>query len=330
MDAILVADGAGRYLDANPAATTLLGYSREELLAMRVADVVAPGGGLVTAGYERFLRDGTWSGELELRCRDGSNVPVEAHSTVVGPSVYLSVIRDISQRRAAGRAQQDFLAMMGHELKTPLTAILAHAQLMRRRIAAGAPGVPHADAIIAQAVRLLRLIDDLLDTTQLTAGQLTLHLSATDMTRLVQDAVLQAMTVTPTHPIRVEVPEDPLIGDWDADRVGQVLQNLLANAGKYSPAGHEILVHVTARDSEALIEVRDRGTGIAPDEIPRLFERFYRTVSSTRSSVAGLGLGLHLCKLLVEAHGGRIWVDSALGQGTAVTFTLPSDQSAAE
>lgn len=126
------------------------------------------------------------------------------------------------------------------------------------------------------------------------------------------------------------MPEDPLIGDWDPDRVGQVLQNLLANAGKYSPAGHEILVHVTTRDSEALIEVRDRGTGIAPDEIPRLFERFYRTVSATQISVAGLGLGLHLCKLLVEAHGGRIWVDSALGQGTAVTVTLPSDQSAAE
>lgn len=179
MDAILVADAEGRYLDANPAATALLGYSREELLAMRVADVVALGGGLVTAEYVRFLRDGTWSGELELRCRDGSNVAVEAHSTVVRPSVYLSVIRDISQRRAAERAQQDFLAMMGHELKTPLTVILAHAQLMRRRTAAGAPGVPHADAIIAQAVRLRRLIDDLLDTTQLTAGQITLHRSAT-------------------------------------------------------------------------------------------------------------------------------------------------------
>jgi PAS domain S-box-containing protein len=325
-DAILVADEAGRYLDANHAAATLLGYTPEELLRMRVADVVAPGADWAATEYDRFLHEGTWSGELELRRRDGTLVPVEAHATVVrrgaGGPVYLSVIRDISARRAAERAQQDFLAMVMHELKNPLTAILGHAQLMQRRAAYSASAT---DAIISQARSLQRLIDELRDAAHFGAGQPDLRPSSVDLGALAREAAAQAMT--PTHPVQVDAPERPLVGWWDADRVTQVVQNLLANAGKYSPAGTTITVRVEAGAGEAVVSVADRGMGIAPDELPRLFERFYRTDAATRSGAEGLGLGLHICKLLVEAHGGRIWVQSVLGQGTIVSFTLPYTQA---
>jgi len=330
-DAILVADAAGRYLDANQGAATLLGYSPEELLHMHVQDVVASDADWTSLEYERFLHEGTWSGELELRRRDGTLVPVEAHATVVerqgGGPVYLSVIRDVSARWAAERARQEFLAMVAHELKTPLTAILGHAELMQRRASYSAEGTK---IIISQVKRLRRLIDDLGEVAHFAVGQPALRRASMDLTALARESAAQAVTVTPTHLVRIEAPTQPLLGWWDGDRVAQVLQNLLANAGKYAPAGSAILIRVEARADAALVSVIDEGTGIAPEELPRLFERFYRTESATRSGAEGLGLGLHICKQLVEAHGGQIWVESALGRGTSVFFTLPYTQPPAE
>ncbi|HXT35333.1 MAG TPA: ATP-binding protein [Chloroflexota bacterium] len=329
-DAILVADALGHYLDANQAAATLLGYRREELLGMGVADVVASGAAMATAEYERFLHEGTWSGELDLRRRDGTLVPVEAHATVVrrrkGQPVYLSVIRDISPRREAERAREEFLAMVTHELRGPLTAILGHAQLLERREAYHAANVA---TIIAEAQHLKRLVADLLDVTHFAAGQPGLRWSAVDLTALAQEVVARAMVATPTHSVRLEGPPAPLIGRWDADRVAQVLDNLLANAGKYAPAGSEIVVRVLDQGDHALVSVGDQGPGVAPEELPRLFDRFYRTPSAAESDALGLGLGLHICKLLVEAHGGHIWIASVLGQGTTVFFSLPYEQSSA-
>lgn len=323
-DAILVADGIGRYLDANQAAAALLGYRREELLSMRVADVVAPGVGWAAAEYGRFLQEGTWTGELELLRRDGRVVPVEAHATIVqrpeGEPVYLSVIRDISSRREAERAMRAFLAMVAHELKNPLSAILGHAQLMQRREEYSAAGMA---TIVSEARHLQRLIDDLQDVTHFAAGQPELRRSSVDLAALAREAAAHAMAVLPANPVQLDAPGQPLVGWWDGDRVLQVMQNLLNNAGKYSPRGSTILLRVEAGAGEAVISVADQGPGIAPEELPHLFECFYRTESATLSGVAGHGLGLHICKLLLEAQGGHIWVESLLGQGTTVSFTLP-------
>lgn len=323
-DAILVADEHGRYLDANGAATALLGYSRAELLRLGVADVSAPGAGWAEAEYARFLREGTWSGELELRRRDGTTVPVEAHASVVrrraGGAVYLSVLRDISARRAAERAQQEFLAMLAHELKTPLTVMLANTQLMQRR---AAYSEERAATILSEGRRLQRLLDDLRDVAHAASAPPALRPAPLDLPALVAEAAEQAIAALPAHPVRVERPAGPLVGAWDADRVRQVVQNLLSNAGKYAPEGSEIRVRVEARGDGALVAVADRGPGIPPEELPRLFDRFYRTAAAAASGAPGLGLGLHICRLLVEAHGGRIWVESAPGEGTTVSFTLP-------
>ncbi len=328
-DAILVADEQGRYLDANQAAATLLGYSREDLLGMDVADVVASGADWATEEYSRFTHAGTWSGEVELRRRDGTLVPAEAHATVVhrqvGSPVFLSVIRDITPRREAERTQREFLAMVTHELRAPLTAILGHAQLMQRRVAYNAA---YIEIIISQAKRLQRLLADLLDVTHLAAGQPQLRRSAVDLSALAREIAPQEMIATPTHPVRVEAPRAPRIGYWDADRVAQVLQNILSNAGKYAPAGSEILVRVEDRGDDALVSVTDHGMGVAPEDLPRLFDRFYRTPSATQSAASGLGLGLHICTLLVEAHGGHIGVESVLGQGSTLSFSLPYEQPA--
>jgi PAS domain S-box-containing protein len=322
-DAILIADAEGRYLDANPRASELLGYTRDELLQLRVADVVAAAPAWTEAEYARMKAQGCWAGELDLRRKDGSLVPVEARATAVAlpaGTIYLSAIRDITERRAVERMQREFLSMVTHELRNPVTSIRGYAQLMMRR---GRYVEGAAEVMVTQAKRLERIIDDLLDVSRLEAGGLQLHREPVDLVALVRAAAEQAQALTRAHSVRVEAPDGPLVGQWDATRLQQVLHNLLSNAIKYSPDGGPIVVRVAAAAAEAQVSVTDQGIGIAPEALPKLFSRFFRTDAARTTGVQGLGLGLHICKALVEAHGGRMWVASVPGQGSTFTFTLP-------
>src|SRR5262249_33667505 len=150
-----------------------------------------------------------------------------------------------------------------------------------------------------------RRIGDLLDAASLEAQRLRLDLQPVDLVALAQAAAEQARGRTSAHTIRVDVPDRPIVGTWDRDRVGQVLANLLSNAIKYSPDGGEILVRVEDLGQEAMVSVTDRGLGIAADQLAKLFDRFYR-VRDTAAGVEGLGLGLYITRELIERHGGRI------------------------
>ena len=326
VDAILLADREGHYVDANPAATELLGYTRDELRQKRVADVVTSGPQWAEAEYARFVREGGWRGELELQRKDGSTVPVESRASAVElptGTVYISALRDISERRALERMQRDFIATVTHDLRSPLTSIKGFAQMMRRR---GAYDEPTLDAIVTQARRLDRLIGDLLDVSAMESGQLELRWTGMDLVPLVRASAEQAQALTTKHTVRVEAPDRPLVGRWDRDRLEQVLENLLSNAIKYSPNGGEVLVRTQDLGLEARISVTDHGAGIPTDVLPRLFSRFYRAEATARD-VQGLGLGLYISKSLVEAHGGRIWVESAPGCGSTFTLTLPHGEA---
>jgi PAS domain S-box-containing protein len=326
-DTILVADDEGRYLDANPAATDLLGYSREELLTMRVADITERGPDWTESEYERFKAQGIWTGELDLRHRNGSIIPVEATATVatVGDaSLYLSVIRDISHRRANEMMQREFMTIVTHDLKSPLTSIKGFAQLMQRR-ETYSPGA--VNAIVDQAQLLERLINDLLDAARLEVGRSELRRTEVDLVALVHSAAKYSQALTRNHTVRVEQETERLTGLWDYDRIIQVTQNLLTNAINYSPEGGEIVVTVGVTPErgsrEAFVTVRDSGVGINRNAIKHVFERFYRYDEHHASK--GLGLGLYISRSLIEAHGGSISVDSEPGIGSTFRFTLPID-----
>jgi two-component system, OmpR family, phosphate regulon sensor histidine kinase PhoR len=326
-DTILVADDEGRYLDANPAATDLLGYSREELLTMRVADITERGPDWTESEYEKFKAQGIWTGELDLRHRNGSIIPVEATATVatVGDaSLYLSVIRDISHRRANEMMQREFMTIVTHDLKSPLTSIKGFAQLMQRR-ETYSPGA--VNAIVDQAQLLERLINDLLDAARLEVGRSELRRTEVDLVALVQSAAKYSQALTRNHTVRVEQETERLTGLWDYDRIIQVTQNLLTNAINYSPEGGEIVVTVGVTPErgsrEASVTVRDSGVGINRNAIKHVFERFYRYDEHHASK--GLGLGLYISRSLIEAHGGSISVDSEPGIGSTFRFTLPID-----
>jgi PAS domain S-box-containing protein len=322
-DTILVSDAEGRVLDANQPATKLTGYSLEELRQQRIMDVCAMGPGWIETEFARLLEQGYWRGEAEIKKKDGTRVPIEVRATVAdagGGSLCISVLRDASERRALERLQREFIAMVAHDLKTPLTSIGGYAQLMQRRQTYDQGATT---TILSQTRRLERLLSDLLDAAQVETGRLKLRRARVELAALVRACVEDVRATTQEHQLRVEAPDVALEGYWDHDRLMQILENLLSNAIKYSPGGGPIVVRLEDRGDAAQVAVADQGNGIAAEALPRLFDRFYRT-DIADSTVRGLGLGLHITKLLVEAHGGRIWAASPGPEhGSTFTFTLP-------
>ncbi|MFN8634812.1 MAG: GAF domain-containing protein [Chloroflexota bacterium] len=323
-DASLVVDASGGLLELNQAVVTLTGYGPAELREMNVFDLLAdPLAG--EAELARLDRDGSSRGDLEMRRRDGTTVPVEVQSTAVDlpdGRIYILAMRDIRERRALERLQQELLATVTHDLKNPLASISGHAQLLRRRQAYGERSV---DTILSESRRLGRLIDDLLDVTRAEAGQLTLVRDWDDLLAAVQAAVQAAQAVSTAHRVQLTSPEGPLVAFIDRDRVEQVVQNLLLNAIKYSPDGGPVQVRVDDDGEELRITVTDQGIGIEPEILPQLFGRFYRSPSARERRLPGLGLGLYVTRSLVEAHGGRIWAESGgRGQGSRFVVALPA------
>lgn len=225
-------------------------------------------------------------------------------------------------------AQREFLGFVSHELKHPLAIITGFVQLMRRRKAYDEAAV---DAVLAQARRLERLLNDLVDTAQADNGRLALRPGRTDLAALVAAAAAEAQAMTARHSVRAEVPNEQVSGYWDAERLGQVLQNLLGNAIKYAPDDSEIVARLEPRDGtgDVRVSVVDQGPGVPREVLPHLFDRFYRAPPAVSNGTPGLGLGLYISRMLVEAHEGRIWAEPA-GCGTAFRFTLPGAPSAGE
>jgi len=231
---------------------------------------------------------------------------------------------DVTQRRAVEQLHRELIAMVTHDLRTPLTAIRGRAELLRRRAAYDEQMV---GAILAQTGVLERLIGDLADFSRVETGQLDLRPRRVDLVTIARESIAQAQARSSLHELRLVAP--PVVfGIWDSERIFQIFQNLLANALKYAPSGGEILIRIESTDDGAEVSIRDDGVGVAAESLPHLFDRFYRA-QSTAGEARGLGLGLAIVRGLVEAHGGRIRVESdGPGRGATVTFTLPFDHAA--
>ena len=252
--------------------------------------------------------------EARVQRPDGTERVVEARADFLehdGERVaMISAIRDVTERKRLDQAQQDFVAMASHDLGSPLTVLRARAQLLQRRQRYDEESIA---AILEQTARMDRLIGDLRELAQVEGGGLSIQREDVDLVALAQEAVERACTLTTRHAVRLEAPDPPIVVAGDRDRLGQVLDNLLGNAVKYSPDGGEILVTVEAVGGQACLRVADQGPGIPADALPHLFERFYRGQPAAGDS--GLGLGLYISRMLVEAHGGRIWAASSPARG---------------
>src|SRR5579864_791795 len=236
----------------------------------------------------------------------------------------LFVMRDITRESEAERMRSAFVATVSHELRSPLTAIAGYTDTL---LTAGPWDVEtqreFLEIVAQSAAKLAGLVDNLLDAAKVEAGVLELQREPVRVERIAQQVVSQRRALAQKHSLQLEVDSDLPLAEADPGRVEQVLANLVDNAIKYSPEGGTITVRVGLADGALRISVSDQGVGVTPEQAERLFERFYRADSSLRRTTRGVGLGLFICRSLVEAHGGRIWVDSKPGRGSTFWFTLP-------
>jgi two-component system, OmpR family, phosphate regulon sensor histidine kinase PhoR len=236
------------------------------------------------------------------------------------------VLHDITDLRKLERVRRDFVANVSHEFKTPLTAIQGFAEtLLAGAIDDAQNRVRFLEIILEHSQRLARLTDDLLRLSQMDADRLGLEIRGVGVQQFVESCVETAQRPAAERDLRISVNLSNRLPDIAADRrrLAEVLQNLLDNAIQYTPPGGQIMLSASADGSEVTFTVSDTGIGIPQTDQPRIFERFYRVDVARSREVGGTGLGLAIAKHLVEAHGGRIWVESEVGQGSQFHFTVP-------
>lgn len=247
-----------------------------------------------------------------IRERDGAIDRIMAVAT--------DVTEQVSMRERVEQERQQFTAMIAHELRNPLSSLLGYAQLMKRRERYDAKAV---ETIIAQGNRLERLTRDLRETVRAQSGTLSLERASVDARALIVAAVEQTQVAATTYTLSLDVPAQLPPAWWDADRIAQVLGNLILNGIKYSEPDGEVRIIVEDCETSVRIRVADLGIGIPPEALPHVFEPFYRADNAQSGSARGMGLGLPISKALVEAHGGELTVESRVGEGSTFTLSLP-------
>lgn len=271
--------------------------------------------------------------EGDLLRLDGKTISVgiryaplfDAHGEL---TTIIANVRDITNFRQAQEMQNTFISTISHELKTPVALIKGHAATLRRDDVHWDDEIvrEYSAVIEEEADRLTALIEDLLTASKLQAERvMRLNLDDVRLDLLAARAVERFSTQTQQHTFVLDFPEDfpPISGD--EVRLRQVLDNLISNAIKYSPDGGQITVGGFVADGWAAVYVRDQGVGLTESEQERIFERFYRVDGALSRRTQGTGLGLYLAKAIVEAHGGKLSVDSQPGHGSTFTFTIPLD-----
>ena len=283
---------------------------------------------------ERAIRSGETvrAEEIVIHLPDGQKVTTVVNATPIYSSdgeivSVVATIQDMTPLEELGRLRAEFLGMVSHELRVPLATIKGSAASVLESPSVFNPVETYQffQIINEQADRMRNMINDLLDVSRIEAGTLSVTPEPTDVATLVDQAKTAFLGHGPENSIEIDLPPDlPRIGA-DRQRIAQVLTNLFSNASKYSPASSTIRVTASQQDSYVAVAVADEGMGVSSEDLPRLFWKFSRISGEDgERATGGEGLGLSVCKGIVEAHGGRIWAESdGLGRGTRFTFTVP-------
>jgi two-component system phosphate regulon sensor histidine kinase PhoR len=318
VEGVIAADERGKIVTANPAARRMLGYDSTDLLpglpelfrvkaAREVVDAVMQG-------------DAVQDRELEM---DDRVFLMNARPLPTGGAVL--VIHDLTEMRRLEAMRRDFVANVSHELKTPLTSISGYAETLQSDTPDPETTRRFLSTIVTNARRMQRLVDNLLDLARLEAGRWQPEREPVDIAQAAADtwSALRDGSRALSVDFEVEVGADADTVFADSDALRQVLTNLLDNSLRYTPPGGRITCRSRIDGPGVAISVADNGSGIVPEHLPRIFERFYRSDPSRSREEGGTGLGLAIVKHLVEAHGGRVSAESERGVGTTITCWFP-------
>jgi len=332
-DAVVVAGHDGRVTYANHATERLARVPADELVGRPLDEALPLRDGAGNAWWACSARLRRLPGVRRIPVRElhlvlgGRVVPVEMAATLLRDprgelTEALFVLRDDSARRRGDVTRAELISTLAHELRSPLTSVKGFTStLLHRWERFGDDQKRFMLATVnADADRVTRLINELLDVSRIEAGRLELRRRPVEVPRVAADVVERFKLEPDGHTFEISFPDGFPEVYADADKVAQVLTNLVENAVKYSDGG---TVTISGRTADGAVEVavRDQGAGIPADQIPLIFTKFYRR--GGRLAPSGTGLGLYIARGLVEAHGGRISVESEVGQGTEVRFRLP-------
>jgi signal transduction histidine kinase len=281
----------------------------------------------VLLGYVALDWDGT------------ARIPADWDDRVMGDLAQLAAVAISSRQRLTSLQERvqteadefkvDLIAMLSHEMRTPLASIKGYASslLLDDIEWDEATRREFIEAIDEECDHLTEMVSDLLDSTVMEAGSLELRREPVLLVGLVRRLIAKMSKRSNRHRFLMSFSDGFPIVEADEHRIVQVLTNLIDNAVKYSPDGGLIVVSGELGEGDVIVRVADQGIGIAPEHLNKLFERFFRTKQPDHKSVAGTGLGLPIAEAIVRAHGGRIWAESRLGEGTTLSFTLPAELS---
>ena len=343
-DGIAIIDQQRRIVDLNPALERLVGWPREEALGIPCSEFfyghkVDKEGlcGEVCPFSLVASQDDSLLVEHPVTTRDGRQLDVQVSYGLIRDeagevSRVIAAVRDISKQKELERLRSEFVSTVSHEFRTPLALIKGYiATLLRPDLDLGDETRERFLRSIDEAAdRLSRLIGELLNASRIEAGRLELNLQPLDLGKLVTEVLERFHLEASSYRLVAQLPPRKLVVQADSDQVERVLLNLLTNAIKFSPENGTVTVK--ARWIEALpgvmISVTDQGRGIPPEHLDHVFDKFYRAGDDLVRKTNGVGLGLYICKSIVERHGGRIWVESTPGEGSTFKLTLPGDGSA--
>ena len=359
VDGFWISNLEGRLLEVNDAYCKITGYTREELFEMSIWDIEAlESPEDVIRHIQQLRKQGYTSFESKHKCKDGKIIDVEVSSNYLdmGEGTIFSFIRDITERKLVEqklkeysehleeqvekrtaelqeqiRKRIDYTRALVHELKTPLTPLVAASDFLASKLQEE-PLLSFAKNINAGAINLSNRIEELLDLAKGEMGTLELIYKPVDFQQLLKDTIdyMTPETLRNKQSLVLDMPAYLPMVCIDKERIQQVLLNLLDNASKFTRKGGSTTLKARENDTGIIIEVKDNGCGIDKEEMEHLFEPYYRRLQNSRAHLSGLGLGLTLSKMIIELHGGKIWVTSLKSKGSRFSFWLPLEPTGKE
>ncbi len=317
----------GRFLDINPSFLKLTGYSQTEVIGRTIAELnpsLTPE--IYDSAVQYLLENGSLHNkEYEIYTKEGQPRVVLISTELIelaGVQCTLSIINDITERK---RMEDEFISLVSHELRTPMNSIIGALDLLGTQKLGTLTELGQQTINIAtnNMERLIRLVNDILDLERIKSGKIAMRYIECQADKLLNEATQAMQAMADSAQVNLSVEPTSVQIHADPDRILQTLTNLLSNAIKFSEPGETVWLRSSVNCEYLQIEVQDRGRGIPQDKLQLIFERFQQVDASDSRAKGGTGLGLPICRTIVEQHNGRIWVESSLGEGSTFYVQLP-------